>query len=120
MAFNRESQVRADLREGYLSVDNGLRFRTDFRGIIVKEDSVAEPTVSPAIDHRLCLAYGCRRLLGLLLKAWFRLPAGMDIGPLLLVRNDHDDHWLWEPAHDMKLTDFVDALARVNANFIRV
>jgi len=52
---------------------------------------------------------------------WWRLPAGSryDDG-LLVVWNDHGDHWSWEPARDMTLDDYRAALLEINAQFVRV
>lgn len=51
---------------------------------------------------------------------WWRLEAGYDYGVLLLVWNDHADHWSWEPAKDMRLLDFKDALHSTHPHFVRV
>ncbi|MER2251646.1 hypothetical protein ABS772_17150 [Methylorubrum podarium] len=48
---------------------------------------------------------------------WWRLPAGYDYGPLLLVENDHGDHWSWEPGVDMPLSDYRSLLMQANLRF---
>jgi hypothetical protein len=51
---------------------------------------------------------------------WWRLDAGHDYGILLLVWNDYDQHWSWEPAEDMSLADFRAALRATHPSFVRV
>jgi hypothetical protein len=52
---------------------------------------------------------------------WWCLPAGTEYqGDLLFVVNDHDDHYAWQPERDMTLTEFREALATLNQNFLRV
>jgi hypothetical protein len=52
---------------------------------------------------------------------WYRLPQGTlyDDGVFYLW-NDYPGHWAWEPAQDMQLSDYVAALAAVNAKFVLV
>lgn len=40
-------------------------------------------------------------------------------GGLIAIVNDHGNHWNWEPAKDMKLTDFVAALTGMNGSFVK-
>jgi hypothetical protein len=52
---------------------------------------------------------------------WWCLPAGSPYDArLLVVWNDHGNHWSWEPAFDMPLDEYKAALAAVDANFIRI
>ena len=53
-------------------------------------------------------------------KHWWRLPAGSEYDDaLLMVWNDHGDHWSWEPVCSMLLSSYVAALAAVNAKFVK-
>jgi hypothetical protein len=53
--------------------------------------------------------------------AWWRLPAGSEyLDDLLIVVNDHDHHFAWQPACDMTLNEFQAALATLNGNFLLV
>ncbi len=50
---------------------------------------------------------------------WWKLPAGSNFDDTVLrVWNDHDDHWSWDPIHDMPLIVYKRALANVDARFI--
>jgi hypothetical protein len=50
---------------------------------------------------------------------WWRLAAGTDYNDsLLLVWNDYANHWSWDPAKDMPLSDYMSALADVNSKFV--
>ena len=49
---------------------------------------------------------------------WWKLPAGTDIPPGLEVYNDHGNHWLVNPVHDMPLMDYTSALAVLNRKFM--
>ena len=51
---------------------------------------------------------------------WWRLPAGTVYDDLLLVYNDHGDHWVWEPAQDMEFDRYIALLAALNPEFRRV
>ncbi|MCB8874058.1 Tse2 family ADP-ribosyltransferase toxin [Acidisoma silvae] len=50
-------------------------------------------------------------------RLW-HLPAGHDYGTLLLVWNDHGQHWSWEPTQDMPLDDYKRLLCVSNAAFM--
>jgi hypothetical protein len=50
---------------------------------------------------------------------WWRLDRGYDYGSLLLVWNDHGQHWQWEPVHDMLLSDYQSLLASSHSFFVR-
>jgi len=52
-------------------------------------------------------------------KTW-RLPVGSAYSNTLLVWNDDPGHWVWEPVHDMLLSDYQAALANANVKFLRV
>ncbi len=52
-------------------------------------------------------------------RNWWGLPAGTACSELLAVVNDHGDHWLWQPARNMELRRYRDALATLNAEFVR-
>jgi hypothetical protein len=45
------------------------------------------------------------------------LDAGTTYPETLYLYNDQGDHWSWDPAIDMLLADYRDALAVVNGNF---
>lgn len=49
---------------------------------------------------------------------WWQLPAGYDYGNLLVVWNDADAHWSWEPKNDMTLSDFRALLSLANQAFL--
>jgi hypothetical protein len=51
---------------------------------------------------------------------WWRLGAGYDYGRLLIVWNDHDQHWLWAPRDDMLLAAYKDELRATHRSFIRI
>ena len=51
---------------------------------------------------------------------WWRIPRGCSYPDALLVRNDHGDHYVWEPHVDMPLTAYVTHLATVHALCIKV
>ena len=53
-------------------------------------------------------------------RFWWRLPAGTAHDDLLLVYNDHGDHWVWSPARDMELDRYVALLAALNSQFLRI
>jgi hypothetical protein len=40
-------------------------------------------------------------------RAWWLLPSGTIFNALLVVRNDHGSHWVWEPAQGMELAEFL-------------
>ncbi len=43
---------------------------------------------------------------------WWRLPKGSNYDDrLLLLANDEDDHWAWQPSKDMPLADYRAALS---------
>ncbi len=48
---------------------------------------------------------------------WWTLPAGYDYGGLLIVWNDHGQHWSWEPAADMALSAYKSLLGKANLEF---
>ena len=50
---------------------------------------------------------------GLRGKVW-RIPAGTAFPDRLRVWNSEPGHWLWEPVHNMRLSDFKDDLASVH------
>jgi hypothetical protein len=53
-------------------------------------------------------------------RFWWRIPKGTAFSDRLTIRNDHGDHWVWEPAQAMELSDYVQLLASLNSEFIRV
>jgi hypothetical protein len=53
-------------------------------------------------------------------KQWWILPAGHDHGTLFFVRKDEPGHWVWEPADDMPLDQFVGELAVSNRSFTKI
>ena len=57
---------------------------------------------------------------GPLRGAWWRLEAGYDHSALLVVWNDYDDHWSWEPAEDMTLSAFQAALRLSHPHFVKL
>lgn len=52
---------------------------------------------------------------------WYQLPKGTpyDDGALFLW-NDYPGHWSWEPAQDMPLVIFLNALKGLNSSFVRM
>lgn len=50
-------------------------------------------------------------------QGWWRIPKGTAFSDLLTVRNDHGDHWSWEPAQSMELAEYVRLLAALNGEF---
>ena len=50
----------------------------------------------------------------------WRLPAGAAYSNDLMLWNDMPGHWLFVPARDILLSDYVAALAAVNAQFVKV
>jgi hypothetical protein len=52
-------------------------------------------------------------------RPWKRAK-GHTYSALLRVWNDDPGHWVWQPAHDMLLTDYVDALRLSNLHFVRL
>jgi hypothetical protein len=53
-----------------------------------------------------------------LTSQWWRLPAGSSYPDRLVLRNDHGNHWLWEPAVTMPLSDYVSLLTMVTGIFV--
>jgi hypothetical protein len=52
---------------------------------------------------------------------WYRLPDGTIYNnSVLFLWNDYADHWSWEPAQDMQLDAYLDALRALSAKFVRV
>lgn len=51
---------------------------------------------------------------------WWKLDAGYDYHNLLLVWNDHANHWSWEPVKDVSLSDYVSFLTLANVGFRQV
>jgi hypothetical protein len=48
-------------------------------------------------------------------KNWWKLPANYSIPSTICLKNDHGNHWLWEPAVPMRYTDFVNALGTTSS-----
>jgi hypothetical protein len=51
-------------------------------------------------------------------RGWWRIPKGTAFSDLLTVRNDHGDHWSWEPARSMELAEYVRLLEGLNKEFV--
>lgn len=51
---------------------------------------------------------------------WCRLDPGYDYGRMLLVWNDHGQHWQWEPIHDMPLSTYRILLVQSHSSFRRI
>jgi hypothetical protein len=49
---------------------------------------------------------------------WWLVPQGTQFDDRLTIRNDHDDHWVWEPRQGMELAEYVRLLTAVNGLFI--
>jgi hypothetical protein len=49
---------------------------------------------------------------------WWTLRANSQYSSLLVVRNDHGKHWVWEPVTDMPLADYLAALQDLNKRFV--
>jgi hypothetical protein len=50
---------------------------------------------------------------------WWRLLAETAYDDLLLLYNDHGDHWVWAPTRDMELDRYIALLAALNSEFRR-
>jgi hypothetical protein len=52
---------------------------------------------------------------------WYLLPKGTGYDDaILFLWNDYPGHWSWEPAQDMLLVNFLDALKGLNTSFVRM
>jgi hypothetical protein len=52
---------------------------------------------------------------------WFVLPGGTKYDDVVFeLWSDYPGHWSWEPAQNMRLSDYLDALRVLNGDFIRV
>jgi hypothetical protein len=52
---------------------------------------------------------------------WYVLPIGTKYDDAVFdLWSDYQGHWSWEPARDMRLSDYLDALRALNPEFIRV
>ena len=51
-------------------------------------------------------------------KTWWHIPQGTIFTDLLVVRNDYTNHWSWEPAQAMEISEYVRLLAGLNAEFV--
>lgn len=52
---------------------------------------------------------------------WYLLPPGTTYDDAALhVWNDYDDHWVWEPAKDMPLIEYLETLENLNARFTKI
>jgi hypothetical protein len=49
---------------------------------------------------------------------WWHLPAGSPYSSQLILRNDHGNHWLVEPATDMPLDVYENLLRALNGLFV--
>lgn len=49
----------------------------------------------------------------------WKLLQGHSYSNLLLVWNDAPGHWVWQPAQDMPLSEYVDALSLSNGQFVK-
>jgi hypothetical protein len=52
-------------------------------------------------------------------KLW-RFDGGLSFPDSLRLFQDDPGHWVWEPAHDMPLARYRDALATANSSFVKV
>jgi hypothetical protein len=52
-------------------------------------------------------------------RVWWRLPARTAHDDLLLLYNDHGDHWVWAPTQDIELDRYIALLAALNSEFRR-
>ncbi|MBE9145964.1 Tse2 family ADP-ribosyltransferase toxin [Planktothrix mougeotii] len=52
-------------------------------------------------------------------RNWWRIDAGIQIPDSINLINDHSDHWLRQPAHNMRLLEYQELLKQVNINFIK-
>ena len=51
-------------------------------------------------------------------RKWWLLPKGTDFSDLLVIRNDHRIHWVWEPAQGMEFAEYARLLNSLNVGFI--
>jgi hypothetical protein len=52
---------------------------------------------------------------------WYHLPKGIAYDDAIFyLWTDYPGHWSWEPAQDMRLSAYLDALRAMNADFIRL
>jgi hypothetical protein len=52
---------------------------------------------------------------------WYHLQKGITYDDAVFyLWNDYPGHWSWEPAQDMQLSTYLDALRALNAKFIRL
>jgi hypothetical protein len=53
-------------------------------------------------------------------RHWWRILQGTSFTDFLVLRKDHGDHWLWEPARGMEFAEYVRLLATLNKEFMHV
>lgn len=51
-------------------------------------------------------------------RCWWMIPQGTLFDDRLTVRNDHGNHWVWEPTQGMELAEYVRLLTSLNGLFI--
>jgi hypothetical protein len=66
----------------------------------------------------LCGGISTRERMYWQFRCWWRIDKGTSFSDLLAVRNDHGDHWNWEPAQGMSLADYVRLLVNLNGEFV--
>ena len=47
-------------------------------------------------------------------RSWWRVPKGTAFTDLLTLRNDHGDHWIWEPTQGMEFAEYLRLLETLN------
>ena len=53
-------------------------------------------------------------------KNWWRVDAGISIPDGISLINDHDDHWLWQPKYNMRLSEYQELLRQVSIYFVKL
>jgi len=53
-------------------------------------------------------------------RNWWKIAKGTEVPEMIAVRNDHGNHYLWEPAVHMPLSDYVECLRRIETKFERI
>lgn len=52
-------------------------------------------------------------------RNWWRIDAGIQILDSINLINDHNDHWLWQPAYNMRLLEYQELLKRLSIHFVK-
>ena len=66
----------------------------------------------------LCGGISTREKTYWVFRWWWRIPRGTAFSDRLTVRNDHGDHWNWEPTQGMEFAEYLRLLAALNGEFV--